>query len=153
MTRLGFAALLATLSLAAAGCSGSDTTPTTTPALPTVTETLTGTVPAAVNGVQQTSFVKFNVAGAGAGSATLTKAIETFPSGVIDPTVTVGLSLGAPDSTGTVCNVISGSLVTTSASPSPFSITFVAPGTVCIQVSDQTVQDGPVAYTLVVVHP
>ena len=151
MKSVGTCALLIAALLSVSACNnGSDTS--TTPALPTVTDTLTGTVPAAINGVQQQSFVQFNVAGAGTITLTLTSAVETFPNGSLNSSVVVGLGLGSISNGA--CVLPSGvTPVSVQAGPTTYSASVVAAGTVCVQVSDQTVQTGPVAYTVVVVHP
>jgi hypothetical protein len=80
-------------------------------------------------------------------TVTLTSAVETFPNGQLNPTVFVGLALGSP--IGMTCTLPPGS------TPTPAQAGFTAPttlnpGTYCIQVSDTTIQTGPVAYTVVV---
>jgi peptidoglycan/LPS O-acetylase OafA/YrhL len=153
MNSLRLGALGLMVVLAAAACDNGSSATTTTPAPPTVTETLIGTVAAVANGVQQTSFVPFTVAQAGTVSVTLTSAVETFPGGALNPSVIVGLSIGTGNASGTACTLSSGNVpLLVSAGPSSYSVSLVA-GPACVQVSDQTVQTGPVAYTLVIVHP
>jgi hypothetical protein len=144
---LGFSLLLA-----ATACNSDSSSSNTTAPAPTVTETLSGVVPAPVGGVAQSSFISFNSAGAGTGSVTLTSAIETLSNGSLFPGVTVNLQLGTPSAGN--CTVASGSgIVSVVAGPSPLSAPFVA-GANCILVTsgDQSATAGPVNYTIVVVH-
>jgi hypothetical protein len=121
--------------------------------LPTYTRTLNGTVPPAVNGVPQSMSSNFTVgSGGGMVSVTLTSALETFRNGSVNPSVVMGLAVGSPS--GTTCVLPAGAtpaLIQASAT-SPLSGPLNA-GTYCVQVSDQTIQVGPVAYTVVVVSP
>jgi hypothetical protein len=121
--------------------------------LPTYTRTLNGTVPAAVNGVPQTASHEFSVGpGGGMVSVTLTSAVETFRNGSVNPSVVMGLAVGNPS--GNSCLLPAGTtpaLIQATAT-SPLSGPLNA-GTYCVQVSDQTIQVGPVAYTVVVVSP
>ena len=151
MKSLGFCAVISALLLATTACQ-SDTTPTATTPAPTVPETLSGTVPAPVAGVAQSSFVSFNSAGAGTGSVTLTSAVETLSNNTQNPAAIVGLQLGIPGGGG--CTLASGGTpLLVQASPSPLSAPFVA-GANCIVVTsgNQSATAGPVSYTLVVVH-
>jgi hypothetical protein len=144
------------LVLTSAACSsGSSTSPITT-APSTTTVTLQGTVPAAVNGpsglVQQSDFKNFSVGqGGGAVTITLTSAIETFPNGTLNPAVVMGLAVGSPGA-GT-CTLSTGATPTlVQPGATGLSGTLNA-GSYCVQISDQTVQLGPVAYTVVIVAP
>ena len=90
--------------------------------------------------------------GGGLVTLTLTSAVETFPDGTLNHDVVVGLAVGTP--TGTTCSLPAGS------TPALFQAGAVASisgalnaGTYCVQVSDQTVQQGPAAYTVVVASP
>ncbi len=153
MKILGLGALGLALVLAVSACDNGSSTPTTTaPEPPATTETLTGVVPATVNGVQQNSFVKFTVGQAGTVSITLTSAVETLPGGAVNPSVFVGLGVGVQDATGTSCS-LSTSITLVQAAPTTYTISFLAGAAACIQVSDQTVLTGPVTYTLIVTHP
>jgi hypothetical protein len=121
--------------------------------LPTYTRTLNGTVPEAANGVPQTTSHEFSVGpGGGMVSVTLTSAVETYRNGSVNPSVVMGLAVGSPH--GTTCLLPAGTtpaLIQATAT-SPLSGLLDA-GTYCVQVSDQTIQVGPVAYTVVVVSP
>ena len=82
---------------------------------------------------------------------TLTKAEETFPNGTLNPAVVMGLAVGAP---GAGACTLSATTTPQLGQPgaSGLSGTLNA-GAYCVQISDQTVQQGPVAYTLVIVAP
>ena len=155
MKSVGFCALGLALVLAVSACdNGSSASTTTAPAPPTTTETLTGSVLAAVGGVQQSSFVKFTVGQAGTVAITLTKATEVFTDSTPpNPSVNVGLALGIMDAAGTSCAVATQVSLVSAASPPTFSVPFLAAAAACLQVSDQTVQTGRVDYTLVITHP
>ena len=131
--------------------SGSTTSPITT-APSTKTTTVTGIVAAAVNGVGQSFSNPFNVGqGGGTVTLTLTSAVETFPNGTLISGVVMGLAIGSP--TGATCTLSVGTtpqLVQPGATG--ISGTLNA-GAYCVQVSDQTIQQGPVTYTLVIVAP
>jgi hypothetical protein len=121
--------------------------------LPTHTQTLSGTVPATVNGLRQSDFRTFSVGqGGGAVSVTLTSAVETFPKGTLNPAVVMGLAVSSP--AGTACALPTGTVpaLLQGSATSTLSGT-LSPGTYCVEVSDQTNQSGPVAYTIVVVSP
>jgi hypothetical protein len=147
-----FALVALVVVLTTAACdSSSSTSPTASPAVSS--STLSGIVPAAVNGVRQTVSGNFTVGqGGGMVTVTLTSAVETFPDGTLNHDVVVGLAVGTP--TGTTCSLPAGS------TPALFQAGAVASisgalnaGTYCVQVSDQTVQQGPAAYTVVVTSP
>lgn len=130
----------------------SPNTPGVTSLTPTYIQRLSGIVPAPVDGVPQSDSKTFKVGqGGGTVSVTLTSAVETFPNGTINPAVVMGLAVGAPGP-GT-CTLSAGqapSLVQPGATG--LSGTLNA-GAYCIQISDQTVQQGPVMYTVVIVAP
>jgi hypothetical protein len=147
-----FALVALVVVLTTAACdSSSSTSPTASPAVSN--STLSGIVPAAVNGVRQSVSGNFTVGqGGGMVTVTLTSAVETFPGGTLNPDVVVGLAVGTP--TGTTCSLPAGS------TPALFQAGAVASisgalnaGIYCVQVSDQTVQQGPAAYTVVVASP
>jgi hypothetical protein len=147
-----FALVALVVVLTTAACdSSSSTSPTASPAVSN--STLSGIVPAAVNGVRQSVSGNFTVGqGGGMVTVTLTSAVETFPDGTLNPDVVVGLAVGTP--TGTTCSLPAGS------TPALFQAGAVASisgalnaGIYCVQVSDQTVQQGPAAYTVVVASP
>ena len=150
MKSLGLCAFGLVLVLTASACSSSDSTPIVNPAPATITETLSGTVPAPVNGVLQSSFVTFTVAQSGAVSLTLTSAVETL-NGATNFAVTVGLAVGSVDSTGACILTAGVPPAPVQASPQPFTGVLNA-GKACVQISGQAVQGGSVAYTLIVVH-
>ena len=152
MTRWVRLCLLAT-ALAAGACNSSDTTnsPTPTVVSPTVTTTLSGTIPAPVAGQATPSVtVTFNSNGSGTGQVTVTSAVETLTGGTLLPSVQIGLQLG----TGGVSNCVlpSGSSPFFAvASPSALQASFSA-GANCFVVTsgDQSATAGPVTFTLVV---
>jgi hypothetical protein len=152
MKRFILVALVTVLTTAACNNSSSSTSPTLAPPT-TMPTTITGIVPAAVNGVGQSDSQNFTVGqSGGAVTVTLTSAVETFPNGSLNPAVVMGLAVGSPNGTtctlptGTIINLLQGSATSTLSGT-------LGPGTYCVQVSDQTVQTGPVAYTVVVVAP
>ena len=128
-------------------CSSSPSSAvTTSPSTNTIT--VTGIVPAAVNGVQQSDFKNFNVGqSGGAVSLTLTSALETLPGGMVITGVVMGLAIGSPS--GTTCTLAAGTVPVLSGQISGTA----QPGPYCVVVSDQTVQQGPVAYTVVINTP
>jgi hypothetical protein len=143
---------LVALAIVTVACdSSSSTSPTTSPI--TNSSRLSGTVPAAVNGVPQSVFSNFTVGqGGGMVTLTLTSAVETFPDGTLNHDVVVGLAVGTP--TGATCTLPAGStpaLFQAGAMPSMSGA--LNAGAYCVQVSDQTVQPGPAAYTVVVASP
>jgi hypothetical protein len=147
-----FALVALVVVLTTAACdSSSSTSPTASPAVSN--STLSGIVPAAVNGVRQSVSGNFTVGqGGGMVTVTLTSAVETFPDGTLNHDVVVGLAVGTP--TGMTCSLPVGS------TPALFQAGAVASisgalnaGIYCVQVSDQTVQQGPAAYTVVVTSP
>jgi hypothetical protein len=138
--------------LTTVACSSSSPSSAVTTAPSTTTITVSGIVPAAVNGVQQSDFKNFSVGQSGGSvSLTLTSAVETFPNGTIVPGIVMGLAVGAPGP-GT-CTLSAGQSPTlVQAGATGISGTLNA-GAYCVQISDQTLQQGPVAYTLVMVTP
>lgn len=138
--------------LTAAACSSSSPSTAVTTAPSTTSITVTGVVPAAVNGVQQSASNNFNVGqSGGAVSLTLTSAIESLPGGTVITGVVMGLAVGSPS--GTTCTLAAGTpQVLVSPGAAGLSGTLNA-GAYCVQVSDQTVQQGPVAYTVVITAP
>jgi hypothetical protein len=139
--------------LTAAACNNGSDSSTTTPTVPLTSETLTGTVNPPVANVLQAASNPFTVASPGGTvSVTLTSAVQTNPDGTTNPSVVMGIAVGTQ--TGTTCALGSGNtpqLLQASAT-STISGTLAA-GAYCVQVSDVTNQKGPVAYTLVVLHP
>jgi hypothetical protein len=152
-TSVMLALVVLVMVLTVAACDNSSGTTPTATSPNTTTTTLTGTVPAAMNGAGQTASSPFTVGQSGGTvSVTLTSAVETFPNGTLKTDVVMGIGVGTP--TGGTCTLPSGSppaLLSAGAS-STISGALNA-GAYCVQVSDQTVQQGPVAYTLVIVSP
>jgi hypothetical protein len=112
-----------------------------------------GTVSAAVRGAPQSDSHNFSVGQSGGTvTFTLTSAVETLPSGSLNPSVVMGLGVGTPS--GTTCSVPGGTTQLVSASATPLSAT-LNPGAYCVQVTneDASASSGPVAYTVVVVSP
>jgi hypothetical protein len=147
-----FALVALAIVLATAACdSSSSTSPTVSPT--TSSSTLSGTVPAAVSGVRQSVSGNFTVGqGGGMVTVTLTSAAETLPDGTLNREVVVGLAVGTP--TGTTCSLPAGSTPALVQASAVASISgALKAGTYCVQVSDQTVQQGPAAYTVVVASP
>lgn len=147
-------ALALALAVGGAACNnGSTASSTTTPSAVLVSETLTGSVPAAANGVLQAASVPFTVASpGGAVTITLTAAVQTNPDGTTNPAVVMGISVGTPS--GTTCPLVAGAVpYLMQASASSTLSGNVSAGAYCVQVSDVTNQGGPVAFTLVISHP
>jgi hypothetical protein len=147
---------LVSVSTTIACSSGATTSPVAT-APSTNTLNISGTVPAPVNGVQQTDSHPFNVGQTGTVTITLTAATETFANGTtLNPAVYVGVAIGSP--AGATCTVAAGttpnSLSAGAGSMNQISGTLNA-GAYCVQVSsgDQTSLQGPIVYTIVIVAP
>ena len=136
-----------------AGCSGDNSTNTSTTSPTLLSDTLSGTVPPPVAGVRQAASVPFNVgAPGGSVSVTLTSAVESRPDGTSNPNVVMGVAVGSPS--GSSCTLAAGNLPILLQSGAASSITgTAAAGLYCVQVSDQTNQLGTVAFTVVVQHP
>jgi hypothetical protein len=133
-------------------CNNSSDTSTTTPTPPLTSETLTGTVNPPVNGVLQSASNPFTVTAAGSVSVTLTSAVLTNPDGTTNPSVVVGVAVGTQS--GSTCTLGSGNVPTSMQAGANATLSgTLAAGNYCVQVSDQTNQKGPVAYSVVVVHP
>jgi hypothetical protein len=85
-------------------------------------------------------------------TVTLTSAVETFPNGTLNPDVVVGLAVGTP--AGTTCTLPAGSTPALFQAGAMTSLSgALNAGAYCVQVSDQTVQQGPAAYTVLVASP
>jgi hypothetical protein len=83
---------------------------------------------------------------------TLTSAVETFPNGALNPDVVVGLAVGTP--AGRTCSLPAGSTPALVQAGAMASLSgALNAGAYCVQVSDQTVQQGPAAYTVVIASP
>jgi ABC-type glycerol-3-phosphate transport system substrate-binding protein len=145
--------LLITSALSAAACGSSGSTSATAPSPTIATDTLTGTVPAAVNGAPQSVFNTFTVGqGGGTVTVTLTSAVETLPGGNQNSAVAVGMGVGT--ASGFTCALPAGSAPTIlqAGANSALSGSLTA-GTYCVLLTDVTIQPGPVAYTVAVQHP
>ena len=154
MKSLPLVGLALALALTGIACDNSSDTSSTTTATPVlVSETLTGTVNAPVGGVLQTASNLFTVASPGGPvSVTLTSAVLTNPDGTTNPAVVMGVTVGTQ--TGTTCTLGAGNTpVLLQASATSTISGSLAAGSYCVQVSDVTNQKGPVAYTVVVMHP
>jgi hypothetical protein len=144
------------IAFAISGCTlggGSNSNSTTAPTQSIATETLSGTVPAAVNGAPQTAFNSFTVGqGGGSVSVTLTSAIEALPGGTVNSSVAMGLGVG--NVSGASCTLLAGtaSSIVSAGASATLSGTLSA-GAYCVLISDVTIQPGPVTYTVVVQHP
>ena len=147
-----FGVLALAVTLSACG-SSTPVAATSTTTQNLITDTLVGTVPAAVNGAPQSDSKIFTVGqGGGAVTVTLTSAVETYPDKTTNASVVMGMAVGTPS--GSSCVLAAG------VAPNPFqagaSATLsgtVAAATYCVLVTDQTIQTGPVAYTVIVIHP
>ena len=144
--------LLITSALAVAGCGGSNSS-ATAPSQTIATDTLTGVLPAAVNGTPQSVINTFTVGqGGGSVTVTLTSAIETLPGGTQNPSVAVALGVGTPS--GSTCALPAGSAPTILQAGANASLSgTLGAGTYCVVLTDVTIQPGPVNYTVVVQHP
>ena len=142
-----FAALgLALVTMAAAGaCGGADSSSDiVAPSGTVVTDTFTGTVPLPVNGVPQADVHNFTVTVAGNISITL---VSAGPP----PTITMGLAVGNPSSTGT-CSLLSGGTTATSAGTTAQLSGSAAAGAYCVAVIDLGNALQPITYTVTVAH-
>lgn len=139
---------------ALAACSGSSTSPSTTPTTPTgnvTNEVLSGTVPTPIAGVLQTAANPFTVSVSnGSISVTLTSAVETLPDGTLLPIVTMGLGLGTW-SNGT-CTLEPNTFTTAQGGSVAQISGTISAGSYCVQVSDVTNQVGPVSYAVALSH-
>jgi hypothetical protein len=141
LTAVGLALVL----VAAAACGGGDSSGTIAgPTGTVVTDTFTGTVALPVAGVFQADIHPFTVAVAGTVSVTL---VSAGPP----PTITMGLAIGNPSSTGG-CSILSGGSTTTSASATAQLSGTLAAGAYCVAVVDIGNALQPVVYTVTVAH-
>jgi hypothetical protein len=147
-------ALITVLSIVAPGCSsdGSSSSSTTAPTPALSTDVLTGTVQPPIGSALQSSFNPFTVGqGGGSVQVTLTSAIETFPDGSRQSTVTMGLGIGTV--TAGACALLQNAFTPAQGGSSPQLNGTLNAGGYCVQVSDVTNQLGPVAYAVAVTHP
>jgi len=150
MSNRYIALAMAVTVLVSAGCDRSVTL--LQPEQTLITDVLTGSVPIPVNGELQRTFRTF-VVGQGGGdvTVTLTAATQTLPDGTQQANVLMGL--GAGTVVGGTCSVPITAYVTVRPGTNPQLAGSLAVGTYCIQVSDVTVQTGPVAFSVTVTHP
>jgi hypothetical protein len=140
MTRLAQITTALVVAATVAACGGSsNTTPVVAPTGMLVTDTFTGTVQ-----VGALDFKPFTVTTGGAVNVTL---VAAGPP----PTITMGLAIGTPSSTG-VCSILSGGSTVTSASTTAQLTGTLAAGTYCVEVVDVGNAAGPIAYTVTVAH-
>lgn len=149
MRRLSSFLFCALTVIGSAGCGSSATSPTST-ATTTNSYTLTGSLPAAVNGVPQIRSQAFLLSQGASVMLRLTSAAETMLDGTTLSTAVVGLGLGTV--TNGVCTVLPGAAITASYS-ADVQLTWAMPqGTDCVQVSDVTTQQGPINYTITLTY-
>jgi hypothetical protein len=146
MTRLAqfTTALVLAIAVAACGGSSSNNSSIVAPTATVTTDTFTGTVALPIAGVLQLDVHNFTVAVAGTLSITL---VSAGPP----PTITMGLGIGNPSSTGT-CSFISGGTTTTSAGSTAQLSGTVPAGTYCVAVGDIGNALQPITYTVTVAH-
>jgi len=150
--RFGSAILFGIVLAGVSACSGSSDSSSTAPTQTITTDILTGTVPAAVNGVLQSASNNFTVGqGGGPVSVTLTSATETLPSGQLLTGQIMGVAVGTSSISG--CTPMTNAFQTGSPNPAPLLSGSLSAGTYCVLVSDVTGQLGPVAYAVAVAHP
>jgi hypothetical protein len=144
------ALLLAALTVLASGCDRSVTL--LAPEVTIFTEVLTGTVAPPVGDTLQRATHPFTVGQTGGDvTVTLTSAVQTLPDGSLVTNMSMGLGVGTM--VGGVCQVAVTAYVTTRPATTPQLGGGLNPGTYCVQVSDITVQTGPVAFSVTVTHP
>jgi hypothetical protein len=124
---------------ASAACGGGSSTPVTAPTGNLVTDTFTGTVQIAGQ-----DFHPFTVTTGGTINATL---VSAGPP----PTITMGLGIGTPSTTG-VCSLLSGAYGAYQPSTTAQLNGTLAAGTYCIEVFDVGNAAGPITYTVTVAH-
>ena len=135
----GAVALLASAALAA-GCGGSSNPSTVTAPTGTVTtDTFNGTVQPGGSSINP-----FTVTVGGTVSVTL---VSAGPPA----TITMGLGIGTPSSTGT-CSFLSGGTTVTSAGSTAQLTGSIAAGSYCVAVVDVGNAAGPITYTVTVAH-
>jgi hypothetical protein len=150
MTRLTQFTVALALAGTAAACSGSssDTSSVLAPtATGTVsTETFTGSVLPPVAGVAQVDVHNFTIT-VGGGSLNVTLVSAGPPS-----TITMGLGVGNPSSTGTCSFLTNGAISTVAGSTAQLTGTNFSAGTYCVAVFDVGNVLQPVTYTVTVAH-
>ena len=139
--RIAALAAVASLALLACACgkNNSTTTPTRTPADPTITERYVATI-----GVGGAGFYSFSVNKYGTVNVTLTAV-----SGFDDPTVAIGLGLGIPSGFG--CSATQ--TTTTAAGSTPQLTNTYEIGVYCLRVYDAGNLNGPLTFDVTIAHP
>lgn len=147
MHRLSFVlAALPFIALSSAcGSSSSPTSPTSV-----VGYTLAGTVPAAIDGVPQAISHSFLLTADATVAVTLKSAVETLADGTTSSTVNLGVSLGTVVNGS--CVPIADDFVNSAAGTTAQLTRTMSAGTDCVQISDVTVQEGPVAYSIAITY-
>ena len=141
---------LAGLALVSVGCNRS--VALLAPEQTIINDILTGSVLPPVNGELQRTFKTFTVGqGGGDVTVTLSSAIQSLPDGTQQTNVMMGL--GAGTVSAGLCVVPVTAYVTTRPGTTPQLAGSLAPGTYCVQVSDITIQTGPVVFSVTVTHP
>ena|SRR5438477_1751018 len=136
--------ILPTLALTTAACGGTSTTsptsPSTTVASPTTTETWPDTLP-----VGGSKFYSFVVSQNGTVNVTLVSvSVTDVPS-----TAALGVAIGTPSGTG--CS--GGTVTNASAGTDPQVTGTYSPGRYCVSVSDVGNLPAPAAFTVTIAHP
>jgi hypothetical protein len=136
---LSAAAGLALLAAACGKDKPTSTTPTLTPAAPTVSEHYVGTI-----GVGGSGFYSFSVSKYGTVNITL-----NVVSGADDPAVPVGLGLGSPGGFG--CNATN--TITTAAGSTPQLTGAYEAGVYCTRIYDVGNLTAPATLDVTIAHP
>lgn len=136
---LGAAAGLALLAIACGEDNPTSTTPTRTPAAPTVSEHYVGTI-----GVGGSGFYSFSVSQYGTVNITL-----NVVSGADDPAVPVGLGIGIPSGFG--CSDTS--TITTAAGSTPQLTGAYEAGVYCTRIYDVGNLSAPATLDVTIAHP
>jgi hypothetical protein len=136
---LGAVAGLALLAIACGKDKTTPTTPTQTPVAPTTSEHYRSTI-----GIGGSGFYSFSVSQYGTVNVTLNTV-----SGVDDPAVPIGLSVGGPLGFG--CNAATA--VTTSAGSDPQLTTVFVVGVYCVRVYDVGNLTGPATFDVTIAYP
>ena len=138
-TALGAVAGLAVFAIGCGNDDSSPTSPTRTPAAPTVTERYVGAIPVGGSG-----FYSFSVAEYGTVNVTLTAV-----SGIDDSSVGIGLGLGTPAGFG--CTATATLTATPSTTPQ-FANPYEA-GIYCVRVYDAGTLTGSMMFDVTIAHP
>jgi hypothetical protein len=142
MKRFAALAFALVLMAVAASCGGSDTSSNIVSATGTlVTDTFTGTV-------QLGSVDSHNFTITTSGNSINVTLVSAGPP----PTITMGLGVGTPSSTGTCSILTNGSILTPPGATAQLSGTSFSAGTYCVVVGDVGNAAGPITYTVTVAH-